>query len=1351
MLDSRPFTIQLVLDAAAALLVAGLVQTEHLRSARSSTLFALFLIVYLLDGVEKWRLFYGINSSLRTYLINKAVALQLALQLALVALQDVPKKHLIIHDEFRQSLLDEDAMGAFGGLLDNVWGTLLSLGGRPAQASEPFRVELHPQIHYEQLMRYWQPQGSMDSKKSTSLLIACLKAWKWNLLRALAFRLAMTVLHCAHPFIVSRLAEIVSQRSSDSDNLNERCMLFAAVIFVFWATAFVEERFEHHLHGYVTRLRGGVTALQLHKLYLLTDEGALKVSTSSTIRSDIDTITTHMRQLVMIPITVIEVALGISLLSFFLNAPATTVCLPLILAALMNFVLGRYMLCRVQNWGDVTATRIATSVKVFRQLTPIKMLGLGPTACALLHKLRMSEANAVLAYELLDTIYWVGLVLGDSGVILVAYHVADHVGFFAGGMPVAKAFTLSSITETLNTACVTALRSTSELISLASCVSRVEQFLNGDERKDGRLISCSSSSVSPSTTDAGDLIRFVHVDLAPSGLNKPVLRRVNFALARGSITGVVGPTRAGKSLLLQAILGRCERLAGSLHVHDTEIGYCGENVWLSNNTIRHNIIGHLPYNAALYRRVLRSCFLEEDIRWLPGGDEFVVGMGGSNLTDGQRQRIGIARAAYSQHEIILLDDVFRSLDSETAVCILHQLCGRNSLLRQAGCTVLVVTSLPQCMDVVDQLLFLEGLGSVTLDRTYLQPPNARRVTAALITLNTLSGHTSHVTEKRHLRSMRRYLESGNAPDTNSALSEQHDGGWQLFSFAISSISWTTAIFEVAALSALPLAEQLGHLFLQVWAALYPGDPTFVYSHTITNVCLLMVVPAARYAHYGIIAPRVWLYFHNLLVQTATQSKLASYERTSLAHFAKMYGDDTITMTRDLPRALTHLFYGGVWSAFAICSIVFSAEYMLVFLFGITIAALSLVRTFLTDSERTQKRATETIAAFDAHFEDTALGLANIYASQRQEIDLEIGMAALAASLQPFYADLLVSNRLRLGENLLTASIICAFTASALFIRGSSSETSVANIYVQCLVMPRALDIAVQAFRRIYLSSGAFQRLQDFAKTASVDAVDSEAEVPRGWPFAGAIELENVRAYYTPSAMATPTLLELSISVQPGEHIGIAGHSGSGKSALLLTLLGFIRYHGRITVDGIEISSVPPAKLRSHFITITEEPIIFDGTVRMNLLPLSMNSSGPVTDTQRDLELEQLLKRLFLWLPLATKGGLDARINDVGYSKADNQLICIARAIVRQRETGTKVILIDDATSCLSVEREKLANDIMREYFRGCTVLRSSMRESGLEGTTAVVHLRRGVAVDSDDIDAESESEIEEEEEEEEEG
>ncbi|OAA69267.1 canalicular multispecific organic anion transporter 1 [Akanthomyces lecanii RCEF 1005] len=325
-----------------------------------------------------------------------------------------------------------------------------------------------------------------------------------------------------------------------------------------------------------------------------------------------------------------------------------------------------------------------------------------------------------------------------------------------------------------------------------------------------------------------------------------------------------------------------------------------------------------------------------------------------------------------------------------------------------------------------------------------------------------------------------------------------------------------------------------------------------------------------------------------------------------------------------------------------------------------------------------------------------------------------------------------------------------FISISLFAHGAATGISTGHAFFVTLHAPWIFDVAVKCLHRLDIASDTLQRAHDFVQETPLESRNAPSELPQGWPSTGLVEMQNVRAYYTPNVDARPALLDISLTIEPGEHIGIAGRSGSGKSSLLLTLLGFIRYQGSIRIDGVEISSIVPDVLRSHLVTITEEPVIFDGTVRTNLLPFTMNDPAKQSrrrslgDEQKDLELEQLLKRLHIWVPLINKGGLSANVDEVGYSKGDTQLLCIARAIMRQRETGCKVILIDDATGCLTTHKEKIANDIMSEYFRGCTVLRGSIRESGLEGTGAVAYLHHGVVVDPNEVDEDSELDEEEE-------
>lgn len=242
-----------------------------------------------------------------------------------------------------------------------------------------------------------------------------------------------------------------------------------------------DERFHYLQDGHVTRVRGGIVALQLHKLHSLTDQDAKEASVSSTINTNIDAICADIRKLILAPIAVCEFGLGISLLSYVFDAPTTAICLPLIIATLINFLLGRYMFRRVQDWEKNTKTRVTASINIFRQTTAVKMLGLGPVVGTFLHNLRDLEARATSSYQYFNLVYNLALTIASFGVRLVVLAIADYAGHFSGEMPVVKAFGLLSIAYTLNFACVVVLQSCSEFVTLANCF-----FRNGETFKQCR-------------------------------------------------------------------------------------------------------------------------------------------------------------------------------------------------------------------------------------------------------------------------------------------------------------------------------------------------------------------------------------------------------------------------------------------------------------------------------------------------------------------------------------------------------------------------------------------------------------------------------------------------------------------------------------------------------------------------------------------------------------------------------------------------------------------------------------------------------------------------------------------------
>lgn len=136
-------------------------------------------------------------------------------------------------------------------------------------------------------------------------------------------------------------------------------------------------------------------------------------------------------------------------------------------------------------------------------------------------------------------------------------------------------------------------------------------------------------------------------------------------------------------------------------------------------------------------------------------------------------------------------------------------------------------------------------------------------------------------------------------------------------------------------------------------------------------------------------------------------------------------------------------------------------------------------------------------------------------------------------------------------------------------------------------------------------------------------------------------------------------------------------------------------------------------------------------MRKNLLPFTLNNDASKMDAQqkqqakdKDAKLEELLTRLGIWSQLGDKG-LGTMLDDSNYSHGEMQLFCLVRGIMRHQDTGSKLVLIDEATSSVEMEREKTAKTLMKESFPGCTILVIGHRESSIADVDVTVELAKG--------------------------
>lgn len=235
----------------------------------------------------------------------------------------------------------------------------------------------------------------------------------------------------------------------------------------------------------------------------------------------------------------------------------------------------------------------------------------------------------------------------------------------------------------------------------------------------------------------------------------------------------------------------------------------------------------------------------------------------------------------------------------------------------------------------------------------------------------------------------------------------------------------------------------------------------------------------------------------------------------------------------------------------------------------------------------------------------------------------------------------------------------------------------------------------------------------FASPSVLEARFSACSPPDNWPDKGCIEFRNVSMCYRDGPLV---LNNFTASLNATEKVGIAGRTGSGKSSLMVALFRIAPLaSGSIFIDGIDTSTVPLSVLRSRIGIIPQDPVIFSATIRYNLDPLSLHTDDALWSV---LEMVSM-KDTIISLPLQL---LDI-VSESGdsLSLGQRQLLNIARVLLRK----PKILVMDEATASIDNDTDELIQNMVRERFRGCTVLTIAHRLNTIIEADRIMVLEKG--------------------------
>ncbi|KAH0538245.1 hypothetical protein FGG08_005164 [Glutinoglossum americanum] len=186
----------------------------------------------------------------------------------------------------------------------------------------------------------------------------------------------------------------------------------------------------------------------------------------------------------------------------------------------------------------------------------------------------------------------------------------------------------------------------------------------------------------------------------------PALQNIDFSANKGELSCIVGRVGAGKSSLLQAMLGDLWKICGGVEVRG-DIAYVAQQAWVMNASVKENIVFGHRWDPNFYNQTVRACALLEDFESLPDGDRTEVGERGISLSGGQKTRLTLARAVYARADIYLLDDVLSAVDQHVGRHLTENVLGSRGLL--SGKTrILATNSIPVLIEADHITLLKDG-------------------------------------------------------------------------------------------------------------------------------------------------------------------------------------------------------------------------------------------------------------------------------------------------------------------------------------------------------------------------------------------------------------------------------------------------------------------------------------------------------------------------------------------------------------------------------------------------------------------------------------------------------------------
>ncbi|XP_062352442.1 ATP-binding cassette sub-family C member 2 isoform X3 [Cinclus cinclus] len=933
-----------------------------------------------------------------------------------------------------------------------------------------------------------------------------------------------------------------------------------------------------------------------------------------------------------------------------------------------------------------------------------------------------------------------------------------------------KAFTAISLFNVLRFPMAMLPMVLSSLVQTNVSTARLERYLSGGDL---------DTSAIHHDPIAGSAVHFSEATFAWEQDGNAAIRDVTLDITPGSLVAVVGPVGSGKSSLVSAMLGEMENIKGHINIQGS-LAYVPQQAWIQNATLKDNIIFGSELDEARYQKVIKACALLPDLELLPAGDQTEIGEKGINLSGGQKQRVSLARAVYSNADIYILDDPLSAVDAHVGKYLFENVLGPKGLL-QKKTRILVTHSisfLPEVDNIVvltagavsehgsySTLLANKGAFSQFLNLYGNQEEDVSEENTAAVALagdeeeadedvdpclEERSDDVVTMTLRREASIHRRKLSHSLRKNSTSSQKKAQEEppkklkGQQLiekeavetgrvkFSMYVRylrAVGWCLSFWTVMGYVGQYVAYVGTNLWLSDWTDdsvryLNQTYPTHlrdlrigVFGALGLSQALFLLFATMLSVWGSMQASRI---MHQQLLSNILRAPMSFFDTTPIGRIVNRFAKDIFTVDETIPtsfRSWLSCLMAIISTLIVIC---LATPFFAVVIVPLSIFYYFVLRFYISTSRQLRRLDSVTRSPIYSHFGETVSGLSVIRAYGHQERFLKHNEITMDINQKSVYS-WIISNRWLAIRLEFVGSLVVFFSALLAVIAKGTLEGGIVGLSVSsALNVTQTLNWLVRTSSELETNIVAVERVHEYMTVKNEAPWVTKTRPPRGWPSRGEIQFVDYKVRYRPELDLV--LQGINCNIGSTEKVGVVGRTGAGKSSLTNCLFRVLEAAGgKIIIDDVDIATIGLHDLRNNLTIIPQDPVLFTGTLRMNLDPFDQYSDEEVW---KSLELAHL-RTYVQGLPegllhLVSEGGENLSVGQ-------RQLVCLARALLRK----AKILILDEATAAVDLETDNLIQTTIRSEFADCTVLTIAHRLHTIMDSNRVMVLQAGQIVEFD--------------------